>query len=108
MNGIVAYGSLAGEHWYAPPLREIVNPYYFQDNERLPQYRTEQVLRARMAELANVESAFGWSAETVEQDDDGARVAIIEDGNGRSDDPGGRLCGGLRRQPVRCPQADRH
>ncbi len=80
MNGIVAYGSLTSEYWYAPPLREIVNPYYFQDNERLPQYQTEAVLRARMAELPSVESRFGWSAETVEQDAGGARVAVAEDG----------------------------
>jgi hypothetical protein len=55
MKGIVAYGNLMSEYWYAPPLREIVNSYYFQENERLPQYRTEHVLRARMAQLANVE-----------------------------------------------------
>src|SRR5919204_1070517 len=54
MTGIVAYGNLASEYWYAPPLRELVNPYYFQQNERLPQYNTERVLRARMAGLTNV------------------------------------------------------
>jgi 2-polyprenyl-6-methoxyphenol hydroxylase-like FAD-dependent oxidoreductase len=80
MSGIIAYGNLTGEYWYAPPLREIVNSYYFQENERLPQYQTEHVLRARMAELANVESRFGWSAEAVEQDDAGARVTIVEEG----------------------------
>ena len=82
MNGIVAYGSLTSNYWYAPPLREIVNPYYFQDNERLPQYRTEQVLRARMAQLASVEGRFGWSAEMLEQDESGARVAIVAEGGG--------------------------
>ena len=84
MNGIVAYRDLTGDYWYAPPLREIVNPYYFQANERLPQYQTEAVLRARLAELPSVESRFGWSAETVEQDAGGARVAVAEDrGAGR-------------------------
>src|SRR5262245_57237980 len=85
MNGIVAYGNLSSEYWYAPPLREIVNSYYFQENERLPQYQTEHVLRSRMAELTNVESRFGWSAETVEQDRDGARVAIVEEGGSGRD-----------------------
>ena len=80
MNGITAYGDLNSEYWYDPPLREIVNSYYFQENERLPQYQTEYVLRARMAELPTVESRFGWSAELVEQDDDGARVAVVEAG----------------------------
>ena len=37
-------------------------PYYFQDVERLPQYLTEKVLRARMAALPSVESRFGWTA----------------------------------------------
>src|SRR2546427_3747494 len=82
MNGIVAYGNLNGEYWYAPPLREIVNSYYFQENERLPQYQTEGVLRARMAGLANIECRMGWSARTVEQDADSARVAIVEHGGG--------------------------
>ncbi len=63
MSGIVAYRDLASEYWYAPPLREIVNSYYFQNNDRLPQYLGEQVLRARMAELGNVEARFGWLAE---------------------------------------------
>src|SRR6185503_9179320 len=36
---ITAYGSLASEYWQAPAGRELVRPYYFQHNERLPQYR---------------------------------------------------------------------
>jgi 2-polyprenyl-6-methoxyphenol hydroxylase-like FAD-dependent oxidoreductase len=80
MSGIVAYGDLNSQYWYAPPLREIVNSYYFQDNERLPQYLGEFVLRARMAQLDNVEARFGWLAETIEQDDRGVRVTIVEDG----------------------------
>src|SRR6202051_4162216 len=35
MSGIVAYHDLNNEYWYAPPLREIVNSSYFQNNERL-------------------------------------------------------------------------
>jgi 4-hydroxyisophthalate hydroxylase len=80
MSGIVSYRNLANEYWYAPPLREIVNSYYFQENERLPQYLVEYVLRKRLAQLANVETRFGWLAETVEQDADGARVAIAQEG----------------------------
>src|ERR1700689_385775 len=55
MSGIVAYRDLNNAYWYAPPLREIVNSYYFQENERLPQYQAEHVLRGRMAQLASVE-----------------------------------------------------
>jgi 4-hydroxyisophthalate hydroxylase len=80
MSGIVAYCDLNNEYWYAPPLREIVNSYYFQNNERLPQYQGESVLRARMAQLSSVEARFGWVAETIEQDADGVRVTIVKDG----------------------------
>ncbi len=51
MSGIVAYRDLSSEYWYAPPLREIVNSYYFEENERLPQYLVEEVLRKRLAQL---------------------------------------------------------
>jgi len=85
MSGIVAYRDLNNEFWYAPPLREIVNPYYFRENERLPQYQGEQVLRARMAQFSHVEARFGWTAETVEQDANGVRVAIAEDGGSGRD-----------------------
>jgi 4-hydroxyisophthalate hydroxylase len=80
MSGIVAYCDLNNEYWYAPPLREIVNSYYFQNNERLPQYQSEYVLRARMAQLASVDARFGWVAETIEQDARGVRVTIAKDG----------------------------
>ena len=48
MSGIVSYRNLNDEYWYAPPLREIVNSYYFEPNERLPQYLVENVLRKRI------------------------------------------------------------
>jgi 2-polyprenyl-6-methoxyphenol hydroxylase-like FAD-dependent oxidoreductase len=80
MSGIVAYRDLNNEYWAAPPLREIVNPYYFQHNERLPQYQAEHVLRARLKELDNVEVRFGWAAEAIEQKADHVEVAIAQDG----------------------------
>jgi 4-hydroxyisophthalate hydroxylase len=84
MSGIIAYGDLTSEHWYAPPQRELLRPYYFQANERLPQYQMEAVLRKKMTALPNVETRFGWSAETIEQDDNGVRVEIAErNGPGR-------------------------
>jgi 2-polyprenyl-6-methoxyphenol hydroxylase-like FAD-dependent oxidoreductase len=80
ISGITAYGSLMSEYWFAPPQREIVRPYYFQDVERLPQYLTEKVLRTKMKALPNVANRFGWMAERIEQDDKGARVTIAEQG----------------------------
>lgn len=85
MNGIVAYRDLNNKYWYAPPLREIVNPYYFQQNERLPQYCTEQVLRQRIAQIATIDTRFGWLAESIEQGAFGVRVAVTEDGGAGRD-----------------------
>jgi len=81
---ITAYGSLASDYWHAPKGREVVRPFYFQDNDRLPQYRMEAVLREKLATLPDVTTRFGWSAESVNQDDAGVRVSIVEeDGLGR-------------------------
>ena len=42
---VVAYGDLMSDFWHAPPGREQVAEYFVERNERLPQYRTEEVLR---------------------------------------------------------------
>lgn len=80
IGGLVAYGNLMSEYWYVAPQRELVRPYYFQANERLPQYETERVLREKMAQLPNVDSRLGWSAETIAQDAKGVRLTIAEQG----------------------------
>ena len=80
---VTVYENLMGEFWHAPPGREVIAPYYYQANERLPQYRTEEVLRRRMAGLSNVEDFFGWRATDLAQDDDGVRVTIERDGESR-------------------------
>ena len=77
-SGISAYGHLMSEYWNAPSQRELVQKYYFQEYERLPQYCTEEVLRARMAALPSVDALFGWGAQALEQDDKSARVTITE------------------------------
>ena len=83
IGGITAYGDLMGEHWYTPAGRETVQSYYFQANERLPQYLTEEVLRRRLTDLPCVATFFGWTAETIQQDDQGVRVTITKvDGGG--------------------------
>src|SRR6266851_3887383 len=46
-----------------------VRDYYFQRNERLPQYCTEAVLRQRVEQLPSVTTLFGWIAVRAEQDD---------------------------------------
>jgi 2-polyprenyl-6-methoxyphenol hydroxylase-like FAD-dependent oxidoreductase len=77
---VVAYGDLMSEFWHAPPGREQVRAFFAEANERLPQYRTEEVLRRAMAAQDTVRSYLGWTATRVEQDDVGVRVAIERDG----------------------------
>jgi len=79
-SGIIAYRDLNSDYWYAPTMRELVNSYYFQNNERLPQYLGERVLRKRMAALPDIDAWFGWAAEAITQDASGVRVTIAEGG----------------------------
>lgn len=82
IGGITAYESLAGEYWYAPAGREAVGDFYFQRNERLPQYVTESVLRTRVRALDRVVTLFGWSATSISQENDAVRVTAVEDQGG--------------------------
>ena len=81
IGGLTAYDNLMGRYWYAPPGRELVRRYYFQENERLPQYLTEAVLRNRVRELRDVTALFGWTAVALEQDDHGVRTTLVRDGD---------------------------
>jgi len=80
IGGVTAYDNLMSEYWYtyndAPGRGAGVAQYFFRRNERLPQYLTEEVMRRHLADLSRVTSLFGWSAESVEQDDNAARVTI--------------------------------
>ena len=76
IGGLTTYGTLLGTYSYDWLQRELVRPYYFTDNERLPQYAMEAALRRRVADLASVQTLYGWSAEDVSQDDHGAQVVI--------------------------------
>ena len=83
-SGVSVYGNFLSEFWSAPSQRELVQKYYFQEYDRLPQYCAEAVLRTRMAALPSVHARFGWSADKVEQDQHSARVSITEaNGSGR-------------------------
>jgi 2-polyprenyl-6-methoxyphenol hydroxylase-like FAD-dependent oxidoreductase len=80
IGGLTAYGTLLGDYHYNWLQRELVRPFYFTDNERLPQYATERVLRERCAQLDAVTFLTGWSAEIVEQEDRITCVTIAECG----------------------------
>ena len=84
IGGMTAYGTLLSGYRYDWLQRELVRPFYFADNERLPQYATEAVLRRRASEVAAIETFYGWSAESVSQDTHGVCVEITErNGGGR-------------------------
>lgn len=81
VGGVTAYRSLSGEHWYASGTGgsrgRAVQEFFHQQNERLPQYATEEVLRARAAQLPSVTVRLGWTAERVEQDEHGVSVTVV-------------------------------
>jgi 2-polyprenyl-6-methoxyphenol hydroxylase-like FAD-dependent oxidoreductase len=83
IGGITSYGTLLSGYKYDWLQRELVRPYYFTDNERLPQYATEAVLRHRLSQLQSVKTLYGWSAAGIEQDADGVQVTIAERSNDR-------------------------
>jgi 2-polyprenyl-6-methoxyphenol hydroxylase-like FAD-dependent oxidoreductase len=81
LSGVTAYMNLSTEYWYSPPFREVVNQYYFQNSERVPQYLTERVLHDRLADFPGIESFVGWTVDSIEQDQDSVRVGMVaEDG----------------------------
>ncbi|GAA5148388.1 FAD-dependent oxidoreductase [Microbacterium pseudoresistens] len=73
---VTVYDQLQSGIWDALPGRELIQRYYFQKNVRLPQYRTEEVIRRRVAQLPNIDTFFGWTAVDVAQDDRSASVVI--------------------------------
>ncbi len=81
IGGVTVYRNLLSDYWYTlegggANRGTSVQDYFFQRNERLPQYLTEDVLRARLAELPSVKTMFGWNADRVEQDDNQVRVTV--------------------------------
>lgn len=78
IGGLTAYGTLLGEYQHDWLQRSLVAPFYSQRNERLPQYATEAALRSRVAELASVRTLFGWTAESLAQDDEGVTLELVE------------------------------
>ena len=83
IGGLTAYGTLLGPHTYDWLQRDLVKPYYFTANERLPQYATEAVLRARVAELPSVQTLYGYSAQTIRQEADEVYIAVEDRESGQ-------------------------
>jgi 2-polyprenyl-6-methoxyphenol hydroxylase-like FAD-dependent oxidoreductase len=85
IGGLTAYGTLLSPFHYDWYQRVIVRPFYLCDNERLPQYETEAALRRRAAELPQITTVFGWTAQTISQTQEGVEVvALSRDGERRT------------------------
>jgi 4-hydroxyisophthalate hydroxylase len=89
IGGVTVYGNLMSPYFHTMQGHAIqtgrgagVQDYYFQRNERLPQYCTEEVLRNRLSELPSVTPLFCWNAERVEANDDQVRLTIAPVGEG--------------------------
>jgi 2-polyprenyl-6-methoxyphenol hydroxylase-like FAD-dependent oxidoreductase len=78
IGGMTSYGTLLGDYHYDWLNRARVRPFYYRDNERLPQYETEAVLRARAAQLPQIDVLYGWSVEGVDQDETGVTILAAE------------------------------
>ena len=79
---LTAYGNLMSKYWHAPAGRELVRPFYAEDNERLPQYQTEAVLRHKVSTLPSVDALFGWTAGRITETGSGVEVAMTKDDDG--------------------------
>jgi len=94
IGGITAYESLGGRYWYAPPGREAVSDFYYQQQERLPQYLTESVLRTRIKAFGSVVALFGWSATHIDVGDGGVHATAVDDsGDGHVEIEGSYVVG---------------
>lgn len=77
-SGVTAYRDLMSDYSYPWWRRSMVADYYSQPNERIPQYETERVLRAKAATLPTVEVRYGWWGKDVE----GNAVRIVSRDSG--------------------------
>jgi 4-hydroxyisophthalate hydroxylase len=84
IGGLTAYGTLLSGYHYDWLQRELVRPFYFTDNERIPQYATEAVLRERSAQIASIEAFYGCAGSLVGEDDAGASARIEQGGRTRT------------------------
>jgi len=98
IGGLTAYRTLLSGWHYDWLQRDLVRQYYFQANERLPQYATERVLRARAVEIDAIDIRYGWTASSLIDEDDQVRV-VIRSRDGQEAEVRGRYlvgCDGAR------------
>lgn len=74
--GVVAFDTLLGDYHYDWFARGAVSQFYFAENERLPQYELERVMRKRAEEIDEITVHYGWAAIAVSQDGSGVHVTM--------------------------------
>jgi len=77
-EGLVAYGSLLSGYHYDWFKRGAVREFYAADNERLPQYETERILRNRVEQFDCITTLYGWSFTDCQQTEDYVRVILTQ------------------------------
>ncbi|MCG6856983.1 MAG: FAD-dependent monooxygenase [Salaquimonas sp.] len=74
IGGMTMYGSLLSDYAHDWFNRSRVGAFYWGRNQRIPQYKTEAVLRARAVTVPNVAIEYGWAGEGIEQHEDGVEL----------------------------------
>lgn len=75
-EGLVAYGSLLSDYHYDWFKRSDVREFYAADNERLPQYETERILRERATQLDGVSLKAGWTFAAAQHSEHSIDVVV--------------------------------
>ena len=91
--GLVTYRNLLSRYHYNWFQRSKVGAYYFAENERLPQYNLERVLRNRASELPEITLITGANVTEVKQDATSALVRY-ETAQGKFRSMGAKFCVG--------------
>ncbi len=76
IGGMTMYKTLLSDHAHDWFNRGRVGEFYAGRNQRIPQYKTESVLRARAADVPAVTIEYGWSGESFEQDEEGVTLTV--------------------------------
>lgn len=77
-EGLTAYGSLLSGYHYDWFKRASVRRYYAADNERLPQYETERILRERCQQCPQIDLRLGWRFSDYQITASGVDVSLVE------------------------------
>jgi len=89
IGGMTCYRTLLTDHHYDWLNRAQVSDYYACANARLPQYATEAVLRARVAQLDTVDVFYGWQGDAFHQDSESVTLEVSERHSSGSKSPKG-------------------